>query len=540
MRQSLDLARVALGLLSLFAGSGPIVAQTGAGSPSAPVSTGAEAPDGESPRTAILGYLLASRKGDDEEAARTLDLSALPESDRAEAGPTLARHLKVVLDQTLWFGGLDDVSDLPAGQADDGLPPDRDRVGTIQSRTGAVEVRLKRVAEPDGQMVWKFGPGLVERIPALYDEFGLGWIGDYLPRGAYGVRFLELELWQWVGLLVLAVLSYGAAYVATRVGHRLLILHARRTKTEVDDRIVGTAIPEIRILVALGILLLGTHELHLSIPARQATFGIARLFAIVVVTWLVLRLVDLLSMGLRERLEREGRREAVAIAVLGRRLAKFCVWILSLVVILQHTGFQVTGLIAGLGAGGLAAGLGAQKSVANLLGGLTLTMDRPVRVGDLCRFGDKLGTVEDVGLRSTRIRTLDRTVITVPNAEFSEVQIENFAMRDSIRLLATLSLRYETTPEQMRRALEGLRKLLREHEKVLADPLRVRFVAFGAYSLDVEVFAYIRTSDWSEFLGIREEIFLRMMEIVAESGAGFAFPSQTLYMARDAGSAGAR
>jgi len=533
---ALGFTRRARVLLLLLLPAAPVLAQ-GASAPGGAPADGAR---GGSPRRAVLEYLVASRKGDDEEAARYLDLSPLPEAERAEAGPILARHLKIVLDQTLWFGELDDISDSPTGVADDGLPPDRDRVGAIQTRAGPVEVRLRRVAEPDGRLVWKFGPGIVERIPALYDEFGLGWIGDHLPRGAYGVRFLELELWQWVGLLALAVLSFAVAWVVARVGHRILRRHARRTKTEIDDRIVETAMPEIRILVALAIFLLGVGALHLSIPARAAIFVGARIFAIAVVTSMVLRFVDMASVGLRERLEREDRREAIAIVILGRRLTKACVWILALIVILQQTGFQVTGLIAGLGAGGLAAGLGAQKSVANLLGGLTLTMDRPVRVGDLCRFGDKLGTVEDVGLRSTRIRTLDRTVVTVPNAAFSEIQIENFALRDSIRLLATMSLRYETTPEQLRRVLEALRRLLAEHPRVLADPQRVRFVAFGAYSLDVEVFAYIRTSDWAEFLAIREEIYLRMMEIVAESGTGFAFPSQTLYMARDTGSAGPR
>jgi MscS family membrane protein len=163
-----------------------------------------------------------------------------------------------------------------------------------------------------------------------------------------------------------------------------------------------------------------------------------------------------------------------------------------------------------------------------------------VRVGDFCRFGDKVGTVEEIGLRSTRIRTLDRTVVTVPNADFSGLQIENFARRDQIRLHTTLGLRYETTPEQLRLLLARLRELLLSHPKIDPDPARVRFVGFGAYSLDLEIFAYARTTDWDEFLRIREELYLRMMDLVAEAGSSFAFPSQISYFGGDAALAAQR
>jgi MscS family membrane protein len=143
--------------------------------------------------------------------------------------------------------------------------------------------------------------------------------------------------------------------------------------------------------------------------------------------------------------------------------------------------------------------------------------------------------VEDIGLRSTRVRTLDRTLVTVPNAEFSSTQIENFAVRDRIRLFTMIGVRYETTPDQLRHLLAELRNMLLAHPKVSADPARVRFVGFGAYSLDLEVFAYVITCDWNEFLHIREDIYLRMMDIVERSGTGFAFPSQTTYLGKDEG-----
>jgi MscS family membrane protein len=170
-----------------------------------------------------------------------------------------------------------------------------------------------------------------------------------------------------------------------------------------------------------------------------------------------------------------------------------------------------------------------------LFGGISLILDQPVRVGDFCRFGDTTGTVEEIGLRSTRVRTLDRTVVSVPNAQFSALTLENFAPRDRVRLHFTLGLRYETSPDQLRYVLVEVRKLLYAHPKLEREPARIRFVGLGAHSLDLEVFAYASTASFDEFLAVREDVYLRIMDIVAESGTGFAFPSSTTYVARDRG-----
>jgi MscS family membrane protein len=201
--------------------------------------------------------------------------------------------------------------------------------------------------------------------------------------------------------------------------------------------------------------------------------------------------------------------------------------------LLQLFGFNVTTIIAGLGIGGIAVALAAQKTIENLFGGLTLMADRPVRIGDYCRFGTQEGWVEDIGLRSTRVRTPGRTVISVPNAVFSSVDIENLTSRDRMRFFATLNLRYETTPDQLRDVLTRIRALLSGHPRVGSELLRVRFTAFGASSLDIELNAYILTPSVDEFLEIRESLLLEIMELVSKAGSGFAFPSRTVYMAQD-------
>jgi MscS family membrane protein len=201
----------------------------------------------------------------------------------------------------------------------------------------------------------------------------------------------------------------------------------------------------------------------------------------------------------------------------------------------DRLGLPVYGIIAGLGVGGLAIALAAQPTIENLIGGMNLFADKPVRVGDVCKYGDAVGVVEAIGIRSTRIRGIDRTLTTIPNAVLAKMPIVNLTRRDRMLIQAVIGLRYETTPEQLRYVLVRIRELLLGHPRVYPDPVRVRFVGFGASSLDVEVFAYVMTRDWGEVLGIREDILLRVMDIVEQAGTGIAFPSQTLYLGRDGG-----
>jgi MscS family membrane protein len=159
--------------------------------------------------------------------------------------------------------------------------------------------------------------------------------------------------------------------------------------------------------------------------------------------------------------------------------------------------------------------------------------DRPIQVGDFCKYGDQSGTVESIGVRSARIRGIDRTLTTIPNAALARMPITNFTRRDKMLINSVIGLRYETTPEQLRHVLEELRGMLLGHPRVDHDSARARLVSLGASSLDIELFAYVLTNNWSEFLGIREGILLRVMEIVDQSGTALAFPSQTIYLGRD-------
>jgi MscS family membrane protein len=195
----------------------------------------------------------------------------------------------------------------------------------------------------------------------------------------------------------------------------------------------------------------------------------------------------------------------------------------------------MTTALAGLGIGGIAIAFAAQKTLENLFGGVSLLGDEVIRVGDVCRFGDRVGTVEDISLRSTRIRTPERSELSIPNGTLASMNVENLSRRDKILFNTKLGLRYETSADQLRYVLAQIRRLLYEHPKVETNGARIRFIGYDNNSLTLEVFCYVLTRDNNEFLAIQEDLLLRIMGIVEASGTSFAFPSRTIYLGRDPG-----
>lgn len=506
-----------------------------------PPATAAEAPpapedplDRGTPRGAMRGYLVATRDGDFERAAEYLDLRSIPAAERSERGPELARQLKVVLDQKLWVD-LDALSADPRGLPDDGLPPYRDLVGHVDAERGDVPIYLQRVPGDDGTAIWKMASTTVERVPALYAAYGYGPLEEALPPWMLAPVLFELSLWAWSALIGLVLLAAVLSWVVVVLLDRLLRPLTARTATDVDDRLVQATAGPLRFAAGIGLFHLGWQILTLPVPVRGFLVQAESALLIVAVAWFALRLVNLFTLVMMRRLEQRGLASAQGIVPLGQKTVKVLVVGLAMIAMLSSFGFNVTALLAGLGVGGIAVALAAQKTIENVFGGVMILGDQPVRVGDFCRFGDRVGIIEEIGLRSTRIRTLDRTVVAIPNAEFASMQLENFAKRDRIWYNPRLGLRYETTPEQLRFVLVEVRKMLYAHPKVSPDPARVRFTGFGDYSLNLDVFAYVLVTDFSEFLGVAEDLNLRIMDIVAASGSGFAFPSQTLYLGRDGG-----
>ncbi len=228
-----------------------------------------------------------------------------------------------------------------------------------------------------------------------------------------------------------------------------------------------------------------------------------------------------------------GRQGMLAVIMLVRRTLQVLSWVLGAVIAATAAGFDMTGVLAGLGIGGIAISLAAQRTIENIFAGVSIVADQPIRVGDTCRIGPRIGTVERIGMRSVQLRSPERTLVTIPNSQFASAEVESLAARDRMRMHMTVGLRYETSSEEMVQVLQRCESLLRANARVLPEGIRVRFVGFGASSLDVEIQAFIGTRDWEEFLQLRQAILLEVMGAVEACGTGFAFPSTTVYLARD-------
>ncbi|WP_428523200.1 mechanosensitive ion channel family protein [Roseibium sp.] len=357
----------------------------------------------------------------------------------------------------------------------------------------------------------------------------LGQLVELLPAWSL-VLISGQTLWQWLGLfLTLAVLA-GTCWVTFKAVDRVTFGHENpffawfsisapllaafyvRVATDFVDNDINFTGAE------LGYLLFGSGFLELALYV-----------------WAVWRLFNAIGSTILASSFMSGRGFDASLV---RLLSGILAVIASVAVAaygLERLGVDIVPLLAGLGVGGLAVALAIRPTLENLIGGLILFSDKPVRVGDFCTFGDMSGTVEDVGIRSTQIRASDRTLISVPNAKFVDMEIINWARCDKMLISGVIGLRYETSEDQLRFVLVKVREMLHAHPKIDGETIRVRFTDYGPSSLDIAMRVYAYTRDWNEFYAIKEDVFLRIKEIVEGSGTGFAFPSQTLYMAKDDG-----
>lgn len=339
-------------------------------------------------------------------------------------------------------------------------------------------------------------------------------------------------LWKWLAVTLASVMGGGVAWLGWWVGRKL----DRRCRKRGSDWRCGQPLALLCALAALVCLAFFVERVvqFRERPGVIAAVGITALNYLLV-AWLATVVIGGIGRAIASGFSSgKGSLDAALIRLCSRILGILAV-LLIILDAADNFGLSITPIIAGLGVGGLAVALAIRPTLENIVGGFVLFADKPVRVGEFCAFGDKMGTVEAIGLRSTRIRSLDRTLITVPNAEFSQLQIVNFTRRDMNLFQCSIGLRYETTADQLRYVAAKIRKLLIQHSKVLPDPARVRLSEFGASAYVLDVFALVQCADWNEFLAVKEDLNLRIIDIVAESGTGFAFPSQTVYLGRDSG-----
>ena len=489
-----------------------------------PTTPEVEAPD--SPRAAARAFReLAMRKGDYAGAARYLMLP----SGEEQRGPELARRLRAVLERYLDLR-LDAFSPAPEGNREDGMPEGVDVLGRVPDGNGGEDTLfLVRTRDASGPH-WAFSRQTVSKVDGWYDALPDRWIRDSVPQSLQRTGPWGIMWWQWLALPALAALALAAGRVVGGITTSLFQRLFRHTPTRWDERLLVQIAPALTLLwtVAAAALLLpwlglrpGAQAFLRSLLGGLATLGLF---------WVLWRAVDVWGQFLMERPWALGNPSARSLLSVTRNLGRVFVALAGLVSALAAFGYPVATVLAGLGIGGIAFAFGAQKTIENLFGSISLAADQPFRVGDLVRVEDVTGNVERIGMRSTQIRTPDRTLVTMPNGKLADLRIEDYAARDRIRFATTLGLAYGTSEPQLRQVLSGIQALLRAQPKVWPETVVASFVGFGASSLDVEVLCWLVTSDYEEFRSARQEILFGIMRVVSEAGTSLALPTQTLHV----------
>jgi len=474
------------------------------------------------PRSSVMGLARALAAYDFDTAVNYLDLRNLPFTVTENDGPELARKLLIIAQRSMMID-YESISDEPSGHSDDGLPSYRDRITTIKTSDGPVDILMQRVPRGDGVYIWKLSNATVARIPELNKEFGYGAIGDKLSLIFPHYVVLGLELWQWAMLLVMVAVGYLLAYVVSWILFKLVKLF-RKERTETAQKFINGPL---RFLI-LVLLIRSSFDLIAPSLVARAIFEAGTLLIIAIV-WFLIGIVDLILSRIAESMKKRGQAEATVLLRPARTVIRTTLLIIGLITWLDNLGYEVTTLIAGLGVGGVAVAFAAQRTLENVIGSITIYSSQPVHVGDFCKFGDKLGVVEEIGLRATQLRTLERTVVHIPNAKFSTDIIENLTQRDKILYRTRLRLSLQTTSSQMREVLEGIRKLIEQHEMIDEEASRVRFLEFGEYAQEIELYVYIKTQDFVEYLQYREDINLQVKDIIEASGTDLVVPANTTY-----------
>ncbi|MFS0850971.1 mechanosensitive ion channel family protein [Novosphingobium panipatense] len=480
------------------------------------------------PRSTITGLINALAQQDYDRAAFYFDLPVETNPHAQRSAAEFARRLQALLDSGGSLTPFSGLSNDTPGSLDDDLPLNRERVGTITVNGKPNPVLLGR-KEVDGHTVWRV-PVETMRVLAVAK---VPQPGTQATEGAEAIAVAGAPVQDWMVLAGLAILSFGGLWILSAV----ILAGGRRFVPKADSngwyRFLSAALPPLNLIIAVAAFYIWAEKLPVAIVARQTLLRYIGIFAVVGFVWLGLRLVDAISDIAIARMRRQARRQVVSVVTLIRRGAKILLLAFSAIGILDTFGIDVTTGIAALGIGGIALALGAQKTVENLVGSVTVIADRPAQVGDFVRVGDVVGTVEDVGIRSTRIRTNDRTIVTIPNGDFSARQIENFSSRDRFLFNPVIHLDLGLPSAKLKEAITIVQTVLAENAHI-AEGARARLATLGEASLQIEVFSYIAVSDFDHSVIIREELLLAIVERFEAAAISLVTPVRNVLLSSDA------
>lgn len=345
-------------------------------------------------------------------------------------------------------------------------------------------------------------------------------------------EFLGISLGTYFAALGAIIAGLLAKRLVKSVFNRLARL-AEKTKLRFDDVLISALSRPLEWAMGLGGIFAALYILPLpSEPVDIAKFVGAMFMAVVVllVTWIAVRLVDGLCKWWEDRAKKTKSKLDDQLVPIVRQSSKVFLYIIGVVFLLQNLGYSVVSLLAGFGLGGAALALASKDTVANLFGSIVIFFDKPFQIGDWIEMKDLEGTVEDVGLRTTRVRTFANSLVTVPNSLFTRDPVNNWSRMKKRRIKMIIGVSYNASPEKIDELVLKIRQLIEEDEKLHQDFYLVNFDNFGPYSLDIFIYCFTRSTVWAEFLQAKQEFMLRIMHVVKELGLELAFPTQSIHV----------
>jgi MscS family membrane protein len=410
----------------------------------------------------------------------------------------------------------------PEGNLSDDQNPSIEHIATIERNGATSTIDLERVELQPGSPVWLFTPATIAAIPRLVPTSTESAIEARLPRFLVSITFLETPLWKWIALVGTA---FFVVLIFRFLGHVLLLsLRKLGTRFKHPNRWAWLRAVLEPVLVFVSVLVFGTIEQIIN-PAALSRLYISRFLLLIVVctfAWCLINVIELFLNRIDSLLDPRQRMVSHSLIYLGRRVTRVVLVIVAGIVVLSNWGYDMTTIIAGLGVGGIAFALAAQKTIENVFGGVSVIGDNPVMVGDFGKFGNLVGTVEDIGMRSARIRTLDRAVVSVPNAAFATMNLENYSLRDKILFNPTFQLKRPIAKEKVYECMAGLAQMLSQNSMLEVGPTPVRLTGLTASSYAIEIFAYARTSDIHEYYKLEPGLFMAVDEVLTDAGVELA------------------
>lgn len=508
----------------------------------APKAKTEEAPQSEpdslgrrTPQGTVNGFIKAIAEQDYIRASQYLVLSKRSYRKEKER-MRITQAFQQLLDKNGDIRASSMISNKETGDTNDDLGTGIDLVGTITTDKTVINIYVENQSEDEKPALWLFSDETVNAI-AKTEAAEQTFLDRILPETLKERKIAGVPVGHWLVVVVMILVSYTLSWaIISFISFLLLKIWPKgETKDGKVAAVIEAFTVPVRLYLSVWVFIGLTQRMGISIIVRQRFSVIIVTIAIVAFLMLLWRLADYVSLFTKKRMTERGRVSAISVVLFLRRMTKSAIVIIGIIAILGAVGVDVTAGLAALGIGGIALALGAQKTMENFVGSVSLIADQPVRVGDYCRVGDIKGTVESIGMRSTTLRTAARTIVTIPNGEFAASKIENYAHRDRFIFNPVLLFRMETTPDQMRYLLVEIRALLYSHPSILNSSPIVRFTGITADALKVEVTSYIESNTFDDSQEVQEDLLLRIMDIISNSGTSLAYPSQTIYFARDNG-----